>query len=69
VTELDILLEGRKRLRTSAPHITDAQFQAWAESSRQNSAEFALTLEGVVARYPRENAVTRHVVAVTDDPE
>jgi len=56
VTEADILAEGRKRLRTSAPSITDAQFEAWAATARSRRAEFALTLDGVVARYDIKDA-------------
>ena len=58
MTELDILSEGRKRLRASAPHITDEQFETWAASARQHGADFALTLEGVIARYERTSPVT-----------
>ena len=58
MTDLDILTEGRKRLRSSAPSITDAQFEAWAASARSRGATFELTLEGVVARYELRNPAT-----------
>lgn len=56
MTELDILAEGRERLRSSAPCLTDEQFETWAANSRLRGAEFALTLEGCVARYQRASA-------------
>ncbi|MEI9950608.1 MAG: hypothetical protein WDO74_16930 [Pseudomonadota bacterium] len=58
MTDLDILTEGRKRLRTSAPSLTDEQFTAWCATARSRGATFALTLEGVVARYDITDAGT-----------
>lgn len=57
MTDTDLLAEGRKRLRASAPSLTDEQFSTWCATARSRGATFALTLEGVVARYELKDAV------------
>lgn len=65
---LDILAEGRRRLRASAPSVTDEQFAAWAALARSRGATFELTLDGVVARYELESSPTRHQCAAISKP-
>lgn len=56
MTQDVILTEGRRRLRLSAPWLTDEMFATWVASACQRGADFALTLEGVVARYDLKDA-------------
>ena len=53
MNQADVITEGRRRLRLSAPWLTDEQFAAWLAAARSRGAEFALTPEGIAAHHPR----------------
>ncbi|MEO7037291.1 MAG: hypothetical protein ABI548_25280 [Polyangiaceae bacterium] len=55
-TDFAIVEEGRRRLQKSAPALSSAQVDAWLSEVRRNRGELRLTVDGLVACYPREAA-------------